>query len=136
MVRQSWLDGVATALSLTCLIHCLALPLLLAALPVLGAVLHLPDSFHGFVLAAAVPVSLFALRSGHRRHGRSIVLGLAITGLSLMALGYAGPVTPRGETFLTVAGSIAVAIAHITNWRMTRRRGACPAPAATQSTSR
>ncbi|MET0246225.1 MAG: MerC domain-containing protein [Sphingomonas sp.] len=132
MVRQSWLDGVATALSLTCLIHCLALPLLLAALPVL----HLPESFHGFVLAAAVPVSLFALRSGHRRHGRSIVLGLAITGLSLMALGYAGPVTPRGETFLTVAGSIAVAIAHITNWRMTRRRGACPAPAATPSASR
>ena len=65
--RETWLgrlDSLGVLLSGICIVHCLALPLLLALLPFLGGSLLGGHSFHEYLLLAVLPVSLVALGLG------------------------------------------------------------------------
>jgi len=115
--RQNWLDALAAGASLACLVHCLVLPLLIAALPMLGPVLDLPESFHRYALLLAVPASTVALAAGYRRHRAKSPVLPGMAGLALLALG-AFAASPPAETALSVAGSLLVAGAHLLNWRL------------------
>src|ERR1700757_1608611 len=87
-VREAWLgrlDSLGVLLSGACIVHCLALPLLLALLPFLGGSLLGGHSFHEYLLLAVLPVSLTALGFGWRRHGDGRVLWLGGAGLFLLA---------------------------------------------------
>lgn len=116
------LDAVALCASGLCLAHCLILPLMIAALPALASILGVPESFHAWMVIIAVPVSLAALVEGLFRHRSPVPLLTGIVGLSLLASG-AFLATEDNESVLTVAGGIALAFAHIANWRR-RRIGA------------
>lgn len=121
--REDWLETIALSASMLCLIHCLALPLVIAALPVLSSALAIPESFHLWVLAFALPASGTALIAGRAKHGaiRPLVAGAA--GLALLALGALAFGETRAETPLTVLGSLTLAAAHYANWRL--RRNCC-----------
>lgn len=120
-IDHDWLDGVSVGASLLCLIHCLALPLLIAALPALARALDLREGFHLLVLAAAIPTSAVALIAGRRRHGAFVPVFTGIAGLALMAAGALFASRAATETALTVAGSLLLAGAHIANWRLRAR---------------
>lgn len=110
------------------MIHCLGLPLLLAATPALSGLIDLGESFHVIVLVLAVPTSAFALISGWRRHHAPTPLLCGLTGLALMASAIALTNDEWTETIITVAGSILLASAHIANWskrRCAEKRTAC-----------
>ncbi len=78
----SLLDSSAIALSGLCLLHCLALPLLAATLPLLGAWSR-AEWVHVVFATAAVPMSGYALWSTHRRHALPApVWVLALCGLA------------------------------------------------------
>ena len=116
-------DGLAVGLSGLCLAHCLAIPVVAAALPALGA-LSEAAWVHLAFLAAAVPASVLALRGGAPR---TMIL-LIGAGLSLLAVGsveWAGHAMAEG---LTVAGSLALVSGHLWNWRY-RAQAAKPARA-------
>lgn len=117
-----WVERLAIGASAACLAHCLALPLLLAALPALSRLLAVPESFHVWVLGLAIPAALFALLQGRSRHGDGRPLTQGLTGLALMALGAFAVGESWAETPVTVAGSLLLAGAHWRNWR---RRHAC-----------
>lgn len=117
---QARLDGVGICASALCMLHCLALPLVLAALPSVAARFAPGEAFHWILLAAAIPISALALIGGWRRHRATAPLLVGAIGLILMALGVAVPWREALETGLTVAGSLCLAGAHIANWR---RRG-------------
>ena len=119
--RADWAERLAVGASLTCLVHCLGLPLLLAALPALSSALPIPESFHWWVLGIAVPAAVGALFHGRARHRRAWPLAIGVVGLCLLA-GGALLGEGSGEIALTVLGSLTVAGAHIANWRM---RHAC-----------
>ena len=116
--REDWFERAALGASLLCLVHCLALPLIMAALPALSRVLAIPESFHLDVLAFAVPVSGWTLLNGRGRHGAAWPLMLGIAGLALLAIGALAFGKTRGETPLTVLGSLTLAAAHLSNWRL------------------
>ncbi|PXA89044.1 MerC mercury resistance protein [Nostoc sp. 3335mG] len=118
MKRSTLLDGAAIGASLLCLIHCVGLPILLALLPAL-ATLGLPSSegLHLILLLTAIPVSALALIGGWRTHGAVVPLLLGVLGLAGLAAGLAFGSVPGAETALTVSGSLALAAAHIRNWR-------------------
>jgi len=122
--ERAWLDHFAVGASLLCLIHCLALPILIAALPVLARALDLGEGFHLLILAAAIPSSAIALAGGHRRHGALVPVFAGIAGLILMAAGALFVSRAAAETALTVAGSLLLAGAHIANWRLRTRAAA------------
>lgn len=121
MQRSTLLDGAAIGASLLCLIHCIGLPILFALLPALASI-GLPSSewLHLLLLLTAIPVSALALVGGWRAHGRVVPMLLGALGLSGLAAGLAFDSVPGAETALTVAGSLALAMAHIGNWRRLR----------------
>lgn len=115
------LDAWAVALSTLCLIHCLALPMLAAALPLLGVWAH-DEWVHIVFVAIALPLTGFALWRAHRcRPLPSALRALAALGLAGLLTGALGWPEETWETPLTVSGSLMLASAHVWNW--TRHRG-------------
>ncbi|KQM64764.1 hypothetical protein ASE65_16055 [Sphingomonas sp. Leaf16] len=111
------LDGVAVTASVLCLVHCLALPLALIAVPVLATMLAVPEAFHVIAFAFAVPTSILAMASGYRRHALRRPAALAGVGLTLLGLGAFGVDTETVERIVTSIGAVILATAHILNWR-------------------
>lgn len=115
---SSLLDASAISLSGLCLAHCLALPLVAAFSPVVATWAE-AEWVHALAIGLAAPMSALALW----RRGQSLaVIVLAMSGLSLMALGVAHWPSHEFETPITVAGSLLLAAGHIANWR---RRHSC-----------
>lgn len=119
--KVDWLERLAVTASAVCLLHCIALPLLFAALPTLALLFAIPKSFHVWALALAVPTSATALLLGFRDHRSRLPLIVGCTGLGLLAIGALVLLEGRLETPVTIAGGMMLAAAHILNWR--RRHG-------------
>jgi len=117
----NWMDPAAMALSGLCLVHCLALPALSLALPLLG-VWAQAEWVHLVVIALAAPLAVIALRARAARGYRA----LALLGLGLMLVAVVAPVTHLGEMVLNSAGGLLLATAHGLNLR--RRHSQTHAP--------
>ena len=88
-MRRARLDQAAMVLSGVCMVHCIASVAGLFAIGLLASFGTVDELFHRAMLALIVPVSVFAIVAGYRRHRRLSVLlpGLAaLTGLCLMAV--------------------------------------------------
>ncbi|MDO9362452.1 MAG: MerC domain-containing protein, partial [Sphingopyxis sp.] len=130
--RPRLADLTGIALSFTCLIHCLALPLLLLLLlaPALSRWITLPEGVHAVILLLAVPAALNAMKDGWRRH-RHVMPGLlAIAGLGLLATGlvahegwFALADAEAADRLLTSIGALTLTAAHLLNWRWRHRGG-------------
>ena len=118
----SVLDRAAIMLSGLCLLHCLALPFVLVALPAIAQ--FGTEHFHMQMLLVVVPVSLYALASGYRRHRRIAVPLAGVLGIALLFLGgvwahYEGSLL--FDRVCTVSGSLILAVTHYHNSRLARR---------------
>jgi hypothetical protein len=125
-----WISGA-------CLVHCLALPLVVAVLPLwsLGDALH--AWLHPVFALLLIPTTLFAMRSGYREHRLRHILVLLGGGLALVlvagVLGHLGP-GERLETGFTLLGSSLLVTGHWRNYQFcsrcgaTGRRHACSTP--------
>lgn len=111
------LDGLAIAVSAACLVHCLALPVLLALLPAWSQWLDLPETVHLWLLLFALPLSSLVLwRARNQSAGGRQSLWLGLAGLSGMTAG----ILVEGqalETIVTSIGATVLASAHVVNWR-------------------
>jgi hypothetical protein len=111
-------DYAGMAASALCLAHCLAMPLVLAAFPLLGFGGH--DALHGMLLAVvSVPV-LFALVPGYLKHRdpAALLLGVAGLGMFLLAVLVIGErMGEAAETVAAVASSVLLIGAHLRNHR-------------------
>jgi hypothetical protein len=125
--RQAWLgrlDSLGVLLSGICIVHCLALPLLLVALPFLGGSFLGGHGFHEWLLLAVLPVSIVALGAGYRSHGDARVLWLGGAGLFLLAFAtYGHPwfgLPEIWERGISIVGGVIHAGGHILNFRRSR----------------
>ncbi|PXA82668.1 hypothetical protein DMC25_19645 [Caulobacter sp. D4A] len=113
---QRGLDGAAIGLSSLCLVHCLALPVMAALLPLAANLSH-AEWLHPLFLAMAAPISVFALaRSGNWRRPRMVAL--AAGGLALMTAGAFVPMSDWAEAGLTSLGGLMLAGVHLLNARI------------------
>lgn len=113
--HESW-DRMGQGLSLACLVHCLATPLLLGAVPSLGLLLN-AEYIHLGLAAVIVLVSAWAFGRGYLRHRRALapVLGAAgVAGLLVAAL-VIEPQNPVAGTIGTVIASLVLVVAHTVN---------------------
>lgn len=109
-------DMSAIALSTLCMAHCLALPLLAAALPLFGVWAE-QEWVHFAFVAVALPLTSYALWRAHRRRRQPMALrALALAGLAGLLAGALGWPREVWETPITVAGSLMLAGAHLWNW--------------------
>lgn len=119
--QGSILDHAAIALSGLCLVHCLLLPIIIVAVPLLA---QLDEThFHAQMLLIVVPVSLFAFALGYRHHRNKAVIAWGIAGIAILYFGGTFAHARYGilaDSLLTIAGSIVLATAHYFNNRLTR----------------
>ena len=118
-----YLDRIGVFLSATCLLHCLALPVLLTIAPITQTGLLDEQTFHLVLLWFILPVSLIALGIGCRQHKDLPILLLGGTGLSLLL--FAGLVghsvlTPTTERGVTIVAGLILAAAHLRNFKICR----------------
>ncbi len=117
------LDNAAVALSGICLLHCLTLPILVAALPFLGR--YDEAHFHVQILLVALPVSLIAFILGYRQHHVKSVVAWGMTGMLLLAIGATVVHSSYGivvDRIVTVCAALILALAHYFNNRFSRHR--------------
>lgn len=116
-------DRVAVILSGLCLVHCLALPVLVAVLPFLSELSA--GHLHAELLVIVIPISVLAFAMGFRRHRNRTIVGLGIAGMAVLAIGGTYVHNRYGlgaDRALTIAGSLILAIAHFYNSRRSRHR--------------
>jgi hypothetical protein len=117
-------DRIAILLSGICLVHCLAIPILLIILPALGSLLFdSHSSFHWFLIVIGFPVSIVALLIGWRRHGEIAPVIAGVVGLMLMLVGISHWFGDVGEIAATVLGALVLMFAHIANMRQSMSQG-------------
>ena len=109
-------------LSGLCLLHCLALPFFVGALPMLMPFTE--SHLHAQMLYFAVPLSVVAVGIGFARHRNSNVVLAAIAGMSLLVLGATvahGSLGIVADRLFTISGSIVLAAAHLWNGLLSRK---------------
>lgn len=112
----AYIDASAISISALCIVHCLAIPVLAAFLPVVG-VLAEAEWVHRTLVAIALPITAYALFQAQRTTNPSAFGILAIPGLSLLLAGAFIEALHDYETVLTVMGAALLAVAHIWRWR-------------------
>ena len=128
---QPLADRAAIGLSLLCVLHCLALPLLLVMLPSLVGLGLDDERFHIWLIIVVIPLSAFALTLGCAKHRNKSVLYIGIVGLGVLCL---APLIGHdllgemGERLLTLLGATLIAISHIRNFSLCRRGETCDCP--------
>lgn len=115
-------DNAAVFLSAICVLHCLALPIFLVAVPGLLTGLGHTDLTHVALFLVALPLSGFAMVYGYRlhrrmRYGAIACLGILALGGGLMLHGMAS------EIYVTVLGAVILAAAHLGNRAASKASG-------------
>ena len=121
--NRSTLDKVAVVLSGVCMVHCLALPLLLTGAPITGGFFIDEELFHILMFVVILPVSLIALTIGCRQHKDILTISLGSVGLATLAFtAFFGHdwFGHDGERIVTSFGGLILAAAHIQNYRICR----------------
>ena len=124
---SNWLDGAAVGLSALCLIHCLALPLLVAGLPFLAQFSE--GHLHAQMLLVVLPLSIVALGLGFRHHRSTWIVLTGVLGMLTLVVGATVAHSQLGlsaDRSFTIVGALVLATAHFYNSVRTReRKGPC-----------
>jgi len=124
MLLSKYFDRVAIALSTICIVHCLAMPFVIALLPVTAFALGGDGHFHSLMLWFVVPTSVLGFGLGLRVHRRIDIVAMgavAIAALAVTALWGHSEWDPSVEVLASVAASVLLAAAHWRNFREVRR---------------
>ena len=119
MSRIAVLDRFSIGFSTLCLLHCLAVPVLVSVVPVFATFALADERFHLALVALVVPTSVIALCLGCRLHKsrRILICGFAGVFVLVVAAILGGQhLGEIGETVLTVLGASVVALAHWFNF--------------------
>ncbi len=124
MLLSKYFDRVAIALSTICIVHCLAMPVVIAVLPVAAFAVGGDGHFHTLMLWFVVPTSVLGFGLGLRVHKRYDIVAMgvvAIAALAAAALWGHAAWDPSIEVVVNVASSVLLAAAHWRNFRDVRR---------------
>jgi len=118
-------DKFSITLSVVCACHCLILPVIISLAPTLAA-LNLDDErFHFWMVAVVLPISVYGLTLGCKKHKRYQLLILGFVGLSLLISALlledlldALHFMLINEKSLTLLGAIFLATGHWFNYRL------------------
>ncbi|MGA9657879.1 MAG: MerC domain-containing protein [Asticcacaulis sp.] len=117
-IKKKWLDVASIVLSAICVVHCIALPFLVVALPFLTP--FTGSWVHAALVMMAAPMSFWAISaSGAWRRG-FVSVPICI-GLSLLALAAFVPALADIEVAMSVAGALFIAFAHGYNYLYHRK---------------
>jgi lysylphosphatidylglycerol synthetase-like protein (DUF2156 family) len=109
------LDNLGIAASSLCLVHCLAMPFLIAALPFLGLQFLEGNFAHRLLAGFVIAFALFAVLPGYLKHRRKTVLAAMCIGLSLVLFATFGVHHEQWELRLISIGNLILVGTHLRN---------------------
>ena len=83
-VKKQFSDKLSICLSLCCILHCIALPVIILMIPSFASLWINNEKVHVILVLLAVPISLFAMAKSLRVHHSYKCISLAVIGLSLL----------------------------------------------------
>jgi len=113
-------DYAAIGMSVLCVLHCTALPVIALSLPWIAALGLVDDWFHVAMLLVVIPVSVFALGRTWRVSGHLLPLLIGVVGLIFMVVAtfeFMAWHTTLFEQLLTLLGAAVLSVAHLLNLR-------------------
>ena len=118
--ERGWLDLTGTAVSWICLAHCIALPLFLSLVPLVGLSFLLDESVEWMIVGASVIVGAFSLLPAYfRRHGKRRSLLLFAAGVGLIVASHLQfEDEPALQIPFLLAGAGLITAAHLVNRRL------------------
>ena len=116
------LNLYAVGLSTLCLLHCVALPVLVAAMPVAAQAAE-SELVHQILVLVAVPVSLRVIWKTRPVKGNALFVGAALAGLGMLLLAAFVEAVSAYEERVTIAGAVLLGSAHIWHWLRRCGRG-------------
>lgn len=128
---QAIADKTAVSLSLLCTIHCLAMPLVVVLLPTVAALPLADEAFHLWMIYAVLPISIYALTMGCKKHKRYRLLLIGGLGLSILVATALVGHEILGEVWeksLTVLGASIIVLGHYWNYRLCQYQDRCGCP--------
>ncbi|MEL6378298.1 MAG: MerC domain-containing protein [Pseudomonadota bacterium] len=113
------LDFTALGLSTLCVLHCLAVPLLVLSQPVFAVVAE-AEWLHKIFVLLAFPISGLSFLQIRRHHIDRVFVTFAAVGLMLLfASAFLERFHPQEQLF-TILGAVSLSVAHL--WRLFRHK--------------
>jgi hypothetical protein len=125
--RGAWLDQMGMSAGLLCAVHCLALPVAVALIPVAGLELVMGEGIEWAFAIVAVALGGLSLVPGCLRvHRRVLPIVLLVLGTSLLLAGRTlVEDESRMETPIVLTGALSMILAHATNAKLCRACRSC-----------
>jgi hypothetical protein len=112
--KTKWLDITSMGLSGLCVVHCLLLPFLVAALPFLGALTR-TEWVHQVLILIAAPLTALAFWRV-KAWTKPEIAAMMIIGVLLLAAAAFIPALDAYEVVISVSGALSLAGAHLMNY--------------------
>ena len=122
-----WLDNFGAAAAWTCAAHCLAVPFLIAAVPVAGLGFLLDETTESALIGISVIIAGLSLVPAYfRQHGKLRSLLLAASGIGLIILTHLYFEEDFAfELLFLIIGASLLTAAHLINRRLCRECPVC-----------
>ena len=121
-------DKAAISLSVLCAVHCLILPVAVSLYPSMVLMALQDEKVHLALLVFVIPISIFSLTMGCKKHRQTLIVGLGLTGILLLVMSalFGGDLggSPL-EVAGTLMGSVVIALSHALNFKLCRSSRIC-----------
>ncbi len=84
--KKQMSDKLSICLSICCILHCIALPVLILIIPSISSFWINDENVHVILVLFAVPISLYAMGKSLRIHHNYKCISLAVIGLLLLVI--------------------------------------------------
>ncbi len=115
------MDALGIFASTVCLIHCLAMPLVVAFLPLFGLQFLEGHGAHVALAGFVVLFGLAAILPGYMKHRKPAVLAGLVVGLTLVlaaTFGYVVGLSESAELPLITVGNLVLVVSHLFNRKL------------------
>ena len=122
-----WLDVTGAAAAWLCAVHCLAVPLLIAILPLVGLSFLLEEATERVFIGISAALALVSLLPAYfREHGKLRAVLLAVAGIGLIALThFLFEDNLAAKIIFLLTGAVLISVAHLLNRRLCRACAVC-----------
>ncbi len=123
-LNQEFIDNTGACLSFACAIHCLAMPLLVTLLPLIGLSFLVSEPAELVIIGGAVVLAMGSVVWGIRHHRSWRAFLVLVVGIAFIATAH---ISAEGiyEVILHSGGGILLATAHLVNRHLCKTCPVC-----------
>jgi hypothetical protein len=113
------LDKAGMILSLTCLVHCLILPIILATMPFVAFLSFMKSPLaEALMIVFALANAILAVTLNFKKHKKLIVPSLFLAGSVLLLLNFIAHTLVQSNEYIITIGAALIGVGHLINHKL------------------